>query len=208
SQRNVRVLLAEVADFDFEARQVHLTDAVAMDTVSNPVSYDTLIVAAGSSYSYFGHEDWREFAAEVKTLESAIAVRAEILRAFEAAEMLENSEARQAHLTFVVVGAGPTGVEMSGQIAEMARGTLGNNLRSIDAGTARLLIVGALDRVLTSFPHSLSRKAQRSLEGLGVTVRITRTVVGIDHDSVTLSGPDDATERIEAKPVIWPAGTP
>jgi NADH dehydrogenase len=206
SQRNVRVLLAEVADFDFEARQVHLSDAVAMDTASDPVSYDTLIVAAGSSYSYFGHEDWREFAAEVKTLESAIAVRAEILRAFEAAEMLEDSEARQAHLTFVVVGAGPTGVEMSGQIAELARDTLRNNFRSIDAGTARVIMVDALDRVLTSFPHSLSRKAQRSLEGLGVSVRLNRTVVGIDHDSVTLSGPDDATERIEAKTVIWAAG--
>ena len=206
SQDNVRVLLAEVADFDFEARQVHLSDAVAMDTASGPVSYDTLIVAAGSSYSYFGHEDWREFAAEVKTLESAIAVRAEILRAFEAAEMLEDSEARQAHLTFVVVGAGPTGVEMSGQIAELARDTLRDNFRSIDAGTARVIMVDALDRVLTSFPHSLSRKAQRSLEGLGVTVRLNRTVVGVDHDSVTLSGPDDATERIEAKTVIWAAG--
>ena len=206
SQRNVRVLLAEVADFDFEARRVHLSDAVAMDTVSDPVTYDTLIVAAGSSYSYFGHENWREFAAEVKTLESAIAVRAEILRAFEAAEMTEDPEARQAHLTFVVVGAGPTGVEMSGQIAELARDTLRDNFRSIDTGTARVIMVDALDRVLTSFPHSLSRKAQRSLEGLGVTVRLNRTVVGIDHDSVTLSAPDDSTERIEAKTVIWAAG--
>jgi NADH dehydrogenase len=206
SQRNVRVLLAEVADFDFEARQVRLSDGVAMDTASGPVSYDTLIVAAGSSYSYFGHEDWREFAAEVKTLESAIAVRAEILRAFEAAEMMENSEERQAHLTFVVVGAGPTGVEMSGQIAELARDTLRDNFRTIDAGTARVIMVDALDRVLTSFPHSLSRKAQRSLEGLGVTVRLNRTVVGIDHESVTLSGPDDVTERIGTKTVIWAAG--
>jgi NADH dehydrogenase len=206
SQRNVRVLLAEVADFDFEARRVHLSDAVAMDTVSDPVTYDTLIVAAGSSYSYFGHENWREFAAEVKTLESAIAVRAEILRAFEAAEMTEDPEARQAHLTFMVVGAGPTGVEMSGQIAELARDTLRDNFRSIDTGTARVIMVDALDRVLTSFPHSLSRKAQRSLEGLGVTVRLNRTVVGIDHDSVTLSAPDDSTERIEAKTVIWAAG--
>ena len=206
SDQNVRVLLAEVAGFDLKARMVHLTDALDMDTAPEPVTYDTLIVATGSSYSYFGHEDWREFAAEVKTLESAIAVRAEILRAFEAAEMTGDSEARRAQLTFVVVGAGPTGVEMSGQIAEMARDTLRRNFRHIDSSTARVIMVDALDRVLTSFPHSLSRKAQRSLEGLGVTVMLNRTVVGIDGESVTISGPDGATERVPAKTVIWAAG--
>jgi NADH dehydrogenase len=206
SDQNVEVLLAEVAGFDLKARTVHLTDALDMDTAPEPVTYDTLIVATGSSYSYFGHEDWREFAAEVKTLESAIAVRAEILRAFEAAEMTEDSEARRAQLTFVVVGAGPTGVEMSGQIAEMARDTLRRNFRHIDSSTARVIMVDALDRVLTSFPHSLSRKAQRSLEGLGVTVMLNRTVVGIDGESVTISDPDGATERVPAKTVIWAAG--
>ena len=154
---------------------------------------------APKSYSYFGHEDWREFAAEVKTLESAIAVRAEILRAFEAAEIMPDSEERQAHLTFVVVGAGPTGVEMSGQIAELAQDTLRRNFRNIDSTTARVIMVDALDRVLTSFPHSLSRKAQRSLEQLGVTIRLNRTVIGIDAESVTLSGPDGSTERIRSK---------
>jgi NADH dehydrogenase len=206
SEQHVRVLLAEVAGFDLEARQVHLTDALGMDTAPEPVAYDTLIVAAGSSYSYFGHEDWREFAAEVKTLESAIAVRADILRAFEAAEMMDDDEARRAELTFVVVGAGPTGVEMSGQIAEMAHDTLRRNFRAIDASTARVIMVDALDRVLTSFPHSLSRKAQRSLERLGVTVLLNRTVVGIDGDSVTVSDPDGASERIPSKTVIWAAG--
>jgi NADH dehydrogenase len=206
SEQKVKVLLAEVAGFDLEARKVHVTDAVAMDTAPEPVGYDTLIVAAGSSYSYFGHEDWREFAAEVKTLESAIAVRAEILRAFEAAEMTADSEARRAELTFVVVGAGPTGVEMSGQIAEMARDSLRRNFRAIDPGNSRVIMVDALDRVLTSFPHSLSRKAQRSLERLGVTVMLKRTVVGIDKDSVTVSDPDGATERIPTKTVIWAAG--
>ncbi|MGH2891759.1 MAG: NAD(P)/FAD-dependent oxidoreductase, partial [Solirubrobacteraceae bacterium] len=185
SAQNVRVLLADVTGFDLEARQVLLSQAPGMDVTSEPVGYDTLIVATGSSYSYFGHEDWREFAAEVKTLESAIAVRAEILRAFEAAEVMEDSEARQAEMTFVVVGAGPTGVEMSGQIAELAHDTLRRNFRAIDSGTARVIMVDALDRVLTSFPDSLSRKAQRSLEGLGVTVMLNRTVVGIDDASVT-----------------------
>ncbi len=206
SEQNVRVLLAEVAGFDLEAREVQLTDALGMDDAPARVGYDTLIVAAGSSYSYFGHEDWRAYAAEVKTLESAIAVRADILRAFEAAEMMDDPEERQAELTFVVVGAGPTGVEMSGQIAELARDTLRRNFRAIDSASARVIMVDALDRVLTSFPHSLSRKAQRSLEGLGVTVMLNRTVVGIDDESVTVSGPDDATERIRSKTVIWAAG--
>ncbi len=206
SEKNVRVLLAEVAGFDLDAREVHLSDARGMDTAPATVPYDTLIVAAGSSYSYFGHEDWREYAAEVKTLESAIAVRAEILRAFEAAEMMDDPEARRAELTFVVVGAGPTGVEMSGQIAELARDTLRRNFRTIDAASAGVIMVDALDRVLTSFPESLSRKAQRSLEDLGVTVRLKRTVVGIDGESVTISDPDGATERIPAKTVIWAAG--
>ena len=206
SEQHVRVLLAEVAGFDLDAREVHLTDARGMETAPTVVGYDTLIVAAGSSYSYFGHEDWREYAAEVKTLESAIAVRADILRAFEAAEMTDNPEERRAELTFVVVGAGPTGVEMSGQIAELARDTLRRNFRTIDAASARVIMVDALDRVLTSFPESLSRKAQRSLEDLGVTVRLKRTVVGIDDESVTVSDPDGATERIPAKTVIWAAG--
>jgi NADH dehydrogenase len=206
SDQNVRVLLAEVAGFDLEAREVHLTDALAMDAAPAAVGYDTLIVAAGSSYSYFGHEDWRADAAEVKTLESALAVRAQILRAFEAAEMMDDPDARRAELTFVVVGAGPTGVEMAGQIAELARDTLRDNFRAIDTSTARVIIIDALDRVLTSFPNSLSRKAQRSLESLGVTVRLNRTVVGIDDESVTVSDPDGATERIASKTVIWAAG--
>jgi NADH:ubiquinone reductase (H+-translocating) len=206
SEQKVRVLLAEVAGFDLEARQVHLTEALGMDTSPTTVGYDTLIVAAGSSYSYFGHEDWREFAAEVKTLESALAVRAEILKAFEAAEVTTDAERRRARMTFVVVGAGPTGVEMSGQIAELAHDTLRRNFRAIDTNTAQVIMIDAMDRVLTSFPPSLSRRAQRSLEGLGVTVMLNRTVVGIDEESVTVSNPDGATERIEAKTVIWAAG--
>jgi NADH:ubiquinone reductase (H+-translocating) len=206
SEQNVRVLLAEVTGFDLEAREVMLGDASGMDVAPSSVGYDTLIVAAGSSYSYFGHEDWRAYAAEVKTLESAIAVRAQLLRAFEAAEMMEDSDARRAQLTFVVVGAGPTGAEMSGQIAELARDTLRRNFRAIDSRTARVIMIDALDRVLTSFPPSLSAKAQRSLEGLGVTTLLNRTVVGIDEDSVTISDPDGATERIEANTVIWAAG--
>jgi NADH:ubiquinone reductase (H+-translocating) len=205
-EQNVRVLMAEVTGFDLPARRVLLGDAAHMDVAPEWLEYDTLIVAGGSSYSYFGHEDWRAYAAEVKTLESAIAVRGQLLRAFETAEMMEDPEARRAEMTFVVVGAGPTGVEMSGQIAELAHDTLAENFRAIDSRTAQVIMVDALDRVLTSFPPSLSAKAQRSLEGLGVTVRLNRTVVGIDEDSVTLSGPAGETERIETKTVIWAAG--
>src|SRR6202012_5034891 len=204
ADQNVRVLMADVTGFDLDTRTVRRADAPHMDEAPESVQYDTLIIAAGSSYSYFGHEDWQRYAAEVKTLESAISLRFNLLRAFEAAGMIRapemmrraRAEGRQAEMTFVVVGAGPTGVEMSGQIAELARDTLKRNFRSIDASTARVIMVDALDRVLTSFPKSLSRKAQRSLEGLGVTVMLNRTVVGIDAESVTISGPDHATERI------------
>ncbi|HYZ81970.1 MAG TPA: NAD(P)/FAD-dependent oxidoreductase [Solirubrobacteraceae bacterium] len=206
SAPNVHVLLADVTGFDLESRQVLLADVPGVEAAPPAVSYDTLIVAAGSSYSYFGHEHWREYAAEVKTLESATAVRAQILRAFEAAEMMPDTEARTAEMTFVVVGAGPTGVEMSGQIAELARDTLRHDFRVIDSRNARVIMVDALDRVLTGFPPSLSRRAHRSLQNLGVTIRLDHTVVDIDDDSVTVSAKDGKTERIATRTVIWAAG--
>jgi NADH:quinone reductase (non-electrogenic) len=206
SAPNVRVMLADVTGFDLEARRVQLANVPDMEAAPESVGYDTLIVAAGSSYSYFGHEEWRRYAAEVKTLESATAVRAQILRAFEAAELMEASAEREAELTFVVVGAGPTGVEMSGQIAELARDTLRGDFRSIDSRTARVILVDALDRVLSGFPASLSRKAQRSLERLGVTVTLDRTVTDIDDRSVTLSAHGGETERIATRTVVWAAG--
>ena len=122
------------------------------------MSYDTLILAGGSSYSYFGHEDWRMYASEVKSLESALAVRNRLLAAFEAAEGEPDPALRAAWLTFVVVGAGPTGVEMAGQIGELARDTLRRDFRAIDPRTARILLVEAADRVLTTFPRSLSER--------------------------------------------------
>src|SRR5919109_1136188 len=172
--RNVRVLLAEVADFDLDARELHLGPVGAVPAPQR-LGYDTLIVAGGSHYSYFGHEEWRPHAAEVKSLESALAVRSRLLTAFEAAEAEENAEARDAWLAFVVVGAGPTGVEMAGQIAELARDTLRRDFRTIDPRGARILLVEAADRVLTSFPPSLSARAERSLPRLGVTVLTGRT---------------------------------
>jgi NADH:ubiquinone reductase (H+-translocating) len=168
--------------------------------------YDTLIVAGGSHYSYFGHDDWRIYAPEVKSLESALATRARLLKAFEDAEIEADPERRRALLTFVVVGAGPTGVEMAGQIAELARGTLRDEFRSIDSRQSRVVLIETFDRVLTTFPPSLSRKAARSLESLGVTLLLERTVVDIDEESVTVAASDGATERIPARNAIWAAG--
>src|SRR3954467_4721103 len=165
---NVRVVLAEVADFDLEARELRLR-SVAGVPAPDTLTYDTLIVAGGSRYSYFGHDEWSEHAAEVKSLESAVLVRGRILSAFEAPELEPDAERRREWLTFVVVGAGPTGVEMAGQIAELARDTLRHGFSTTDPRTARILLVEAADRVLTTFPPSLSRRALRSLERLGVT---------------------------------------
>jgi NADH dehydrogenase len=200
--RNVRVLLAEVADFDLDARELHLRSVSAVRAPER-LGYDTLIVAGGSHYSYFGHEDWRMHATEVKSLESALAVRSRLLAAFEAAEAEPNAEARQAWLTFAVVGAGPTGVEMAGQIAELARDTLRRDFRSIDPRRARILLVEVADRVLTSFPPSLSAKAERSLQRLGVTVLTGRTVIGVDGAGVTIKVRDGDTEHIASRVVVW-----
>jgi NADH dehydrogenase len=203
--RNIRVLMAEVTDVDLEARELHLR---SVDGVPAPasISYDTLIVSGGSRYSFFGHDEWAEFAEEVKSLESALLARSRILSAFEAAEMEPDQQRREAWLTFAVVGGGPTGVEMAGQIAELARDTLSQDFRSIDPRTGRILLIEATDRVLTSFPPSLSAKAQRSLERLGVTPLLGRTVIGVDADGVTVDDAGGRPERIPTRTVIWAAG--
>ncbi|HET9900773.1 MAG TPA: NAD(P)/FAD-dependent oxidoreductase [Actinomycetes bacterium] len=203
--RNVSVLLAEVEDFDLDAHELRLRPVSGVPAPER-LAYDTLIVSGGSNYSYFGHEEWRTHAAEVKSLESAIAVRGRLLSAFESAEAEPNADARDAWLTFVVVGAGPTGVEIAGQIAELARDTLRREFRTIDPRRARILLVEAADRVLTSFPPSLSAKAERSLRRLGVAVLTGRAVIGIDAAGVTLEGGDRGTERIASRAVVWAAG--
>src|SRR5262245_1001324 len=202
---NVRVLLAEVADFDLDARQVHLR-SVSGVPAPETIPYDTLIVSGGSQYSYFGHEDWQEHAAEVKSLESALIVRSRLLSAFEAAEADPEPGRRAAWLTFVVVGAGPTGVEMAGQIGELARDGLRRDFRVIDPRSARILLVEAADRVLTTFPPSLSVKAGRSLQRLGVTVLTQRTVVAVDDESVTVQDEAGGSARIDCRTVVWAAG--
>jgi NADH dehydrogenase len=195
---NVRVLMAEVTGFDLDGRRVRLA--------TGWLPYDTLIVAGGSHYSYFGHDEWSRYAPEVKSLESALAARARILGAFEAAETELNQDTREAILTFVVVGAGPTGVEMAGQIAELARRTLDGEFRAIDSRRSRVLLIEMADRVLTSFPPSLSRRAARSLESLGVTLLLNRTVVAIDEEAVTVEALDGSIERIGTRTAVWAAG--
>jgi NADH dehydrogenase len=201
---NVRVLMAEVSGFDLDARELQLRSVAGVPAPPS-IPYDTLIVAGGSKYSYFGHDNWREYAAEVKSLESALTVRTRLLSAFEAAEAETDPARRAAWLTFVVVGAGPTGVEMAGQIAELARDTVHREFRAIDTRTSRILLVEAADHVLTTFPPSLSASAARSLERIGVTVLTNRTVTGIDGEGVTIDHGGE-TERIVTPNVIWAAG--
>ena len=204
-RRNVRVLMAEVADFDLAEHAVRLRP---VDGVPVPatIPYDTLIVSGGSRYSYFGHDEWSAHALEVKSLESAVQARSRILSAFEAAEEDGDKASREAWLTFVVVGAGPTGVEMAGQIGELARDTLRRDFRNIDTRTCRVVLLEASNRILTSFPPSLSAKATRALEHLGVTVRTGSTVVDMNERGVEIENQCGARERIASRTIIWAAG--
>jgi NADH dehydrogenase len=204
-QENVHVLLAEATGFDLEQRHV-LLDHLPNGGPPIALAYDTLVVAGGSRYSYFGHDDWHEHAPEPKSLDGAIEIRTRILRAFEAAEVELDPVRRQAWLTFVVVGAGPTGVEIAGQIAELAHDTLRRDFRAADTRTARVLLIEATDRILTSFPPSLSKKATRALERVGVTPMLGHTVVGVDAESVTTQTPAGEIERFATHTVAWAAG--
>ncbi len=202
---NVRVVLGDVTGFDLERRRV-LVDRLSNGGGSFEIPYDSLIVAGGSNYSYFGHEEWRPLAPDVKTLENALEVRRRILTAFEAAEYEPDPDTRAAWLTFVVVGAGPTGVELAGQIAEIARDTLHRDFRTIDTRAARVLLVEMADRVLTSFPPRLSERAARALEHLGVTPLTGHRVVEITAEGVTLAADSGPAEHVPARTVVWAAG--
>ncbi|MGI8411395.1 MAG: NAD(P)/FAD-dependent oxidoreductase [Solirubrobacteraceae bacterium] len=173
----VRVMMGEVRGFDLGRRTV-VVDELASGERGREIEYDTLIVSGGFRYSYFGHEEWQRHALEVQSLESAIAVRSRIFTAFEAAEVEPDRARRDAWLTFVVVGGGPTGVEMAGQIAELARDTLARDFRAIDSRQARILLVEASERMLPAFAPRLSRKASKALQHLGVTARTDHRLGG------------------------------
>jgi NADH:quinone reductase (non-electrogenic) len=204
---NVRVLLGEVSGFDLDRREV-LVEQLPNGDRDQALPYDSLIVAAGSCYSYFGRDEWRCVAPDIKSLESALAVRRRILSAFEAAEVERDAGRREAWLTFVVVGAGPTGVELAGQIAEMARHTLHQEFREVDTRRARVVLVEMAERVLPAFPASLSERALRGLESLGVEAHVGHKVVDIDEDCVEVAtiSAEDEPASIPARTVVWSAG--
>ena len=197
-QRNARVLLGDVRDIDPLSKHVLLADGASLE-------YDWLIVAAGSQSAYYGHEAWREWAPSLKSVEEAINVRHKILYAFEVAERIADAVQRRAWLTFVIVGAGPTGVELAGAIAEIARQTLKNDFRSINPKEARIILMDSAQRVLPSFPEDLARKANRALAKLGVEVQTGVMVKDIDKEGLNIQT-HDGMNRLEARTVIWAGG--
>jgi NADH dehydrogenase len=197
-QRNTRVLLGEVDDIDPAAKTVILRDG-------DRIPYDSLIVATGSQSFYYGHDEWREWAPSLKSVEEATAIRHKILYAFEAAERAKDPKERQAWLTFVIVGAGTTGVELAGALAEIARYTLKHDFRSFRPQDAQIFMLDGSARVLPTYPEDLSRKAEHSLVRMGVRVRNGVMVTKIDGDGVTFEC-NHKTERMDTKTVLWAGG--
>jgi NADH dehydrogenase len=203
-QRNVRVLLGEVVGFELEQKVVQAAHLPSGEEDAG-IPYDTLVVAGGSRYSYFGRDEWQADAPELKSLEGALDIRTRILTAFEAAEVERDEEKRRSWLTFVVVGAGPTGVEMAGQIAELAHDTR-NDFRLLDPRSVEVLLVEVADRVLTAFSPSLSKKAAAALQKLGVTTLVGHTVIDVGHDRVLIQTPNGEQQNVAARTVVWAAG--
>jgi NADH:ubiquinone reductase (H+-translocating) len=193
-QRNATVLLDEVTGIDVSARRVETRFGADW-------TYDYLVLATGSQYAYFGHDDWPRLAPGLKSIDDATLIRRRLLLAFEEAETVTDPEIRQRLLTFVLVGAGPTGVEMAGALAELAHATLSRDFRHINPHTAHILLVEAGPRVLSGFPERLAAFARRSLEQMGVEVLLDTPIEAIDGDGVLAKG-----KRIEAANVIWCAG--
>src|SRR5438105_4265702 len=199
-QKNVRVLLVEVVDVDPASRRVVLADGAEFP-------YEALIVAVGAQSSYYGHDEWREWAPSLKSIEEATTIRHKILYAFEVAERLSDPIQRRAWLTFVIVGAGATGVELAGAIGEIARQTLRNDFRSIHPEEARIILMDGAPRVLPSFPEDLSRKAQLALARLGVQIESGVFVEEIDKEGVVFAAQNGAgRDRLDARTVIWAGG--
>ena len=201
-QRNATVILGEVVGIDPESR------GLVVDTFGrrSDVAYDSLIIATGAEQSYFGHPEFAQFAPGMKTIDDALELRGRIFGAFELAEWEPDPEVRRAWLTFVVVGAGPTGVELAGQIAELAHRSLRDNFRRIDPTEARVVLLDAQHTVLPSFPESLQRRAARDLERVGVETYLGAMVTGIDELGLDTNSDDPRMRRIEAITKIWAAG--
>lgn len=200
--KNGRVLLGEVMSIDLGAREL------VVETVGrqSSIPYDSLIVATGASQSYFGRDDFAEHAPGMKTIDDALELRGRIFGAFEMAELDSEAERRDAWLTFAVVGAGPTGVELAGQIAELSRRALNRNYRSFDPAGARIILIEAGDRILAPFPESLQRRAARDLKRLGVEIRLGTRVTDLDADGLEVQLPDGSAIRIASRTKVWAAG--
>jgi NADH dehydrogenase len=194
---NIRVLKGEAKDIDVSKKCVYLNNGT--------LSYDYLIVATGATHFYFGHDEWADKAPGLKTIEDALQLRSYIFNQFELAELTDDPKIRESLLTFVIVGGGPTGVEMSGAVAELAFSTLKNDFKSYDPRETRVILLEAGPRILLSYDEKLSQKATRGLQKLGVTVRTNTKVVDIKTDSVEVETPE-GKETIAAKTVIWAAG--
>ena len=198
-QRNTTVILGQAVGVDPERREIQIADGGA-------IGYDTLVVATGAHHSYFDHPDWARLAPGLKTIEDATEIRRRILIAFEAAEREADPQRRQEWMTFVVVGGGPTGVELAGALGEIAHDTLKRDFRAIRSGEARIILVEALDRILPPYPDEQSRSAKRQLERLGVEVRTATRVVEIDERAVNVTMADGQAQEIPARTVLWAAG--
>jgi NADH:quinone reductase (non-electrogenic) len=195
--KNIEVIKAEVIDLDPEQRRITFIDG--------ELNYDSLIVATGSTYNYFGHDEWAEIAPGIKTIENTLDIRHRIFLAFEAAEREDDKAQRKSWIRFVIVGAGPTGVELAGAIGELAHSTLRNDFRHIDTSESEIILLEGTDRILPTYPEELSIKAQESLERLGITVKKNAMVSGIKKSLVTFSK-DGEEETIHAKTILWAAG--
>jgi NADH dehydrogenase len=202
SQKNARVILGEVTDIDLEARTV-TSHVLNRETVT---PYDSLIVAAGAGQSYFGNDHFSEFAPGMKSIDDALELRGRIFGAFELAELAETEEEIERLLTFVVVGAGPTGVEMAGQIAELAHRTLKHDFRSINTREARVILLDAAPQVLPPFGEKLGAKTRVELEKLGVEVQLGAMVVDVDERGLEVQDKDGTRRRIDAVTKVWAAG--
>ena len=200
--RNTRVVLGEVVDVDVDERNL------TIDTLgeATTLSYDSLIVASGASQSYFGHDEYARHAPGMKTIDDALELRGRIFGAFEIAELEPDAVAREPWLTFAIVGAGPTGVELAGQIAELSRRALRGNFRRFDPKSARIVLIDGTDTVLPAYSERLRRRARHDLERLGVELRLGTRVVGVDEAGLAVASGDGDIGRIEARTMIWAAG--
>ena len=197
-RKNITVLLGEAVGIDVDAGRILLSDG-------GPIDYDSLVVTTGARFSYFGHDEWASDAPGLKSVDDAIEMRRRILIAFEAAEREAVEERRSEWMTFVVVGGGPTGVELAGALGEIANDTLKQDYRSINPSSSRILLVEAMDRILPTYPEGRSRSATRQLERLGVTVMMGTKVVDVDARSVRVAV-GKKEERIPTRTVLWAAG--